>query len=193
MPFIEEKNLVDLHKLIEKGEEDLNQISRELKVESDKLEHAQFIKKVLAIVVGLLIFGLIYSFTHYNSSNEVENTIIQAAPQSEIQQPEDSALIALEEETTTEEEGLVYRVQIGAFQNFNIESLGATQSDVISKRTSNGKFTYAVGNFATYAGASELKANLKELGFKDAFIVATNNGDDISIEEALELSDEIVE
>ncbi len=193
MPFIEEKNLVDLHKLIEKGEEDLNQISRELKVESDKLEHAQFIKKVLAIVVGLLIFGLIYSFTHYNSSNEVENTIVQAAPQSEIQQPEDSALIALEEETTTEEEGLVYRVQIGAFQNFNIESLGATQSDVISKRTSNGKFTYAVGNFATYTGASELKANLKELGFKDAFIVATNNGDDISIEEALELSDEIVE
>ncbi len=193
MPFIEEKNLVDLHKLIEKGEEDLNQISRKLKVESDKLEHAQFIKKVLAIVVGLLIFGLIYSFTHYNSSNEVENTIVQAAPQSEIQQPEDSALIALEAETTTEEEGLIYRVQIGAFQNFNIESLGARQSDVITKRTSNGKFTYAVGNFSTYTGASELKANLKELGFKDAFIVATNNGDDISIEEALELSDEIVE
>ncbi|TYA71981.1 SPOR domain-containing protein [Seonamhaeicola marinus] len=189
MPFIEEKNLVDLHKLIEKGEKDLDLAAEQLKNESGKLEKALFIRKVLTAVIILMALGLVYTFYTNDKSINSEQLASKIAPI----ETEETAESNNEVKHSLPKLGLSYSVQIGAFKKFNIASLEETDSEVIKKRTSNGTYIYTVGSFTTYKEASALKEDLKALGFKDAFIVAINNGEDIEIEAALEISQEVIE
>lgn len=191
MPFIEEKNLVNLHKLIEKGEKDLDLANESLKRESGRLEKAELSKKILTFIVGFLVFGLIYAFFfHDNEPLGKQESLVDSQPLNNAEIINDITVV---EDTEDLNEGLIYRVQIGVFENFNIKSLEETQPALITKKTSNGKYTYAVGNFTTYAEAASLKSDLIALGFKDAFIVASNDGESIAIEDALDLSNEHIE
>lgn len=185
MPFIEEKNLVDLHKLIEKSEKNLDLVANELKVKSGKLEKEHFTKKILSFLVVILFLGLVYAFFFYPRSYVAEQSIAQTT-QTEYQEPVDNVT----SNTIDVPEGVIYRVQIGAFEKFDIQNLEKLQSTLVSKVKSNGKYKYSVGSFSTYAEAHSLKTDLIELGFKDSFIAATNNGENIHISEALKLSHE---
>lgn len=50
-----------------------------------------------------------------------------------------------------------------------------------------GTYRYTTGNFKNVKDAVKLQKEVRELGFKDAFIVAFNNGERISLQEAKEL------
>lgn len=186
MPFIEENNLVNLHKLIEKGEKDLDLASEEIKNKTSKLQSVYFFNKILIILAVFLLFGLLYTlyyFYNYNNNVQVVNHETTITKQPEIVNTIFSTNI---------NKGLLYSVQIGAFEKFNIKAIEEHKTGVITKSIVNNNYKYAVGNFMHYNEALSLKEDLIKLGFKDAFIVATNNGKKLSIKEALLLSNETI-
>ena len=82
----------------------------------------------------------------------------------------------------------MFKVQIASLpneveiapENFN----GLTD---ISEFKINGVYKYLVGNENSFESAIKLQREIREKAYKDAFIVAFNNGEKISITEAFKI------
>lgn len=85
------------------------------------------------------------------------------------------------------EDGLVFRVQIGAFKIQLPNNAFRGLSPLNGETTANGYFRYTAGNFNKYEMANAVKNDLRGLGYSDAFIVAYYNGKRLSLAEAMEL------
>lgn len=92
---------------------------------------------------------------------------------------------------TAEVERPVYKVQFLSVSHPLKEDArelrGVTDYDVYEE---NGTFRYIKGNANTINKAKAIQRELRELGFKDAFVVAFYKGKKISIQQARELSEQ---
>lgn len=84
-------------------------------------------------------------------------------------------------------DGLVFRVQIGAFRNLLPNNTFKGLSPLNIQSTPNGYYRYTAGNFNEYELADAVKNDLKKLGYEDAFVVGYYNGKRISLSEAMEI------
>ena len=64
-------------------------------------------------------------------------------------------------------------------------------SPVFETRTTNGRYTYRVGVFRTYADVLANLNAVKKVGFRNAFIVAFKDGKDIKVAQARALEAEL--
>lgn len=87
-------------------------------------------------------------------------------------------------------EGLVYKVQIGAFRNPISPEVFTGMSPITAETTPQGLTRYTAGLFKKFATADQVKAEIRTLGYRDAFVVAFLNGKRISISEAAAMSGE---
>ena len=82
-------------------------------------------------------------------------------------------------------DGLVFRVQIGAFksqlQNDAFKGLSPLNGETVG----NGYIRYTAGNFNKLENATAVKNDLRNLGYNDAFVVVYYNGKRIPLNEAL--------
>jgi hypothetical protein len=82
--------------------------------------------------------------------------------------------------------GLLFRVQIGAFRNpipaDNFKGL----APVGAENTPQGFMRYQVGMFNKFQTANSVKNDMRNLGYRDAFVVAYRDGKRISLGEALD-------
>ena len=85
------------------------------------------------------------------------------------------------------EDGLVFRVQIGAFKTQLANNTFKGLTPLNAESTTNGYFRYTAGNFNKIENANAVKNDLRGLGYPDAFVVAYYNGKRVSIAEAIEL------
>ena len=83
------------------------------------------------------------------------------------------------------EQGLVFRVQIGAFKTPIPNNAFKGLSPMNGETTASGYIRYTAGNFEKMEGATAVKNDLRRLGYVDAFVVAYLNGKRISISDAL--------
>lgn len=83
-------------------------------------------------------------------------------------------------------DGLVFKVQIGAFKAPLPDNTFKGLSPVSAQTTPNGYLRYMAGNFEKYESASAVKNDLRNLGYSDAFVVVYFNGKRITLAEALE-------
>lgn len=83
-------------------------------------------------------------------------------------------------------DGLVFKVQIGAFKAPLPNNTFKGLSPVIGQTTPNGYIRYMAGNFEKYESANAVKNDLRNLGYSDAFVVAYYNGQRINLNEATE-------
>lgn len=81
-------------------------------------------------------------------------------------------------------EGLIFKVQIGAFRKPIPQDLFSGMSPITGETTSKGFIRYTVGLFEKFTTADKVKNKIIDLGYKDAFIVAFLNGKRIPINEA---------
>jgi hypothetical protein len=89
--------------------------------------------------------------------------------------------------------GLVYKVQIGAFRDevplsIANQFLKIAKKGIRNTKDENGLTIYTVGGYATYVQANEARTQvISESGITDAFVVAYLDGKKISMEEARNL------
>jgi hypothetical protein len=83
------------------------------------------------------------------------------------------------------EEGLVFRVQIGAFKTKLANDAFRGLSPLNGETTPSGYIRYTAGNFNKIENANAVKNDLRSLGYSDAFVVVYYNGKRISLNEAL--------
>ncbi|MCD6018428.1 MAG: WD40-like beta Propeller containing protein [Bacteroidetes bacterium] len=81
-------------------------------------------------------------------------------------------------------DGLVFKVQIGAFKSPLPNNTFKGLSPVIAQTTPNGYIRYMAGHFEQYSSANAVKNDLRTLGYSDAFVVAYYNGKRINLNEA---------
>ena len=82
-------------------------------------------------------------------------------------------------------DGLVYKVQIGAFTSALPNNTFKGLSPVVGQTTPSGLIRYMVGNYGKIENATTVKNNLNKLGYTDAFVVAYYNGVRVNLNEVL--------
>ncbi|MBK8612955.1 MAG: PD40 domain-containing protein [Flavobacteriales bacterium] len=85
-------------------------------------------------------------------------------------------------------EGVVYKVQIGAFKNDIPEELFRDMLPVMGETTASGVTRYTAGLFTTPEGAERAQKLVRERGYRDAFVVAYDDGRRISMAQARQSS-----
>jgi hypothetical protein len=85
-------------------------------------------------------------------------------------------------------EGLVFKVQIGAFRNPIAPEIFKGMSPITAETTPTGLTRYTAGLFTKFATADKVKEEIRALGYRDAFVVAFLNGKRISMNEAQALA-----
>lgn len=84
------------------------------------------------------------------------------------------------------DEGLVFRVQIGAFRDKNLEQYLHTSDNFNGEKDEQGLQIYTLGNFRDYWEADKFKKYLRAMGVKDAWIVPFRDGGRVPLKEVLE-------
>lgn len=84
-------------------------------------------------------------------------------------------------------DGLIFRVQIGAFKTQIPDNSFKGLSPLNGETTSNGYIRYTAGNFEKIENANAVKNDLRNLGYIDAFVVVYYNGRRITLAEAMEI------
>ncbi|WP_317897540.1 hypothetical protein [Aurantibacillus circumpalustris] len=83
------------------------------------------------------------------------------------------------------EDGLVFRVQIGAFKTQLPNNAFKGLSPLNGETTNSGYIRYTAGNFFKIENANAVKNDLRNLGYSDAFVVVYFNGRRITLAEAM--------
>ena len=87
-------------------------------------------------------------------------------------------------------EGLVFKVQIGAFRNAIPQNHFKGFAPIMAEDAGNGITRYTAGLFTGVNMAVEAKNSIRSIGYNDAFVVAFYNGERISIAKAREMMGE---
>ncbi|MEX1131842.1 MAG: hypothetical protein WEC15_01330, partial [Flavobacteriales bacterium] len=82
-------------------------------------------------------------------------------------------------------EGIVFKVQIGAFRNAIPEETFSDMTPVMGESVGNGLVRYTAGLFTTFDQAAGAKDQVRDRGYRDAFVVAYRNGQRIPLGEAM--------
>jgi cell division septation protein DedD len=85
-------------------------------------------------------------------------------------------------------EGLVYKVQVGAFRNPISPAIFKGIQPLTGEQTTSGLTRYFAGEFKVLNTANAAKNEVRGLGYSDAFVVAFYNGKRISLAEAARMS-----
>lgn len=81
-------------------------------------------------------------------------------------------------------QGVVLRVQLGAFSNRLSKSVFKNVPDVIEVKTEDGLYKYMSGSFSSFEEAAKHKVDLVLKGYQGAFISAYKDGKRVSLKEA---------
>lgn len=82
--------------------------------------------------------------------------------------------------------GYYYRVQLGAYKFFDVNTKATKDDDTFLTETKNEIDKYVVGLFFTLEEADKFKNDIRKLGIKDAFVVPYKDGQRITHKEAAE-------
>jgi len=95
--------------------------------------------------------------------------------------------ILVENATPSISAGVFFEVQIGAFQNFDLQKYGEELARLRGE-TEEGMNKYVLGRFRNFKRAEAFKSDVQRMGISDAFIVATIDGRRVELAEAIKAS-----
>lgn len=84
-------------------------------------------------------------------------------------------------------DGLIYSIQLGVYHKHAVPEWFNGLYPLAGQTISGGMFKYRTGLFYTYKQAVDAKNKIHEMNLKDSFIVAFNNGQTISVSNAIKL------
>jgi hypothetical protein len=181
-----------------KSNSELQDENEDLRKENDGLRSSAKTLRVLAIIFGILSFvGIGYIlFSHLKAplfgpiATEHEAYTAQSEELKKLKSKVDTLQKAndiLVEQQPEIEEGVFFEVQLGAFQDFNMDDYQAELSALRQEGDATRKFTF--GRFRDYTKADKLKNDLQRMGVSGAFVVGRINGQRVEdIQEAIKAS-----
>tara|TARA_R110002073_G_scaffold72537_1_gene177486 strand:- start:478661 stop:479308 length:648 start_codon:yes stop_codon:yes gene_type:complete len=207
MPYIKDKNLVNIYEEVDKANHTIGRLTDLLKEEE---ENNSILKKhrVILGMFGLLLL-LLFLWSFLGKEKGIDKKYLQKnnltlVDTDSLNIMRDAALLTVGNEFSGEMDGMaeggdqiggmagetiVYSVQIGAFTTFKAK-LFSDDLAHLKEFKEGGLNKYALGNYITYAEAKLLKDDLRQLGFKDCFVIAQSYGQPVNMKEALQLSEE---
>lgn len=123
--------------------------------------------------------SLMYEFKKVQTAFEASRTQVEPTAVNEGSRP-----VQPSQPAQTVERGVVFRVQIGAYQKFKIDDRLANSEKNFSGEYVDGLNKYLIGRFRSYDLAKEFRQDIIKLGIKDAFVVGYVDGVRVSIQEA---------
>ncbi|WP_340074082.1 SPOR domain-containing protein [Leptobacterium sp. I13] len=202
MPYIEENDLVELHKKIDKSEATNHKLQDQIKIKNREISKWLQQRNIFAIVASvllLIVIGLFVSFfigdgnimngfetSGVDDTKTVSNDSIQILQNKiTILEEENTRLSEVKEFYLAKnllENQKIYVVQIGAFEerNFSLMPKSLTNTQVVKN---NNFYSFSLGSFETLKEAQTFRKEVVSLGFRDAFIASYIDGKRIEIEE----------
>lgn len=199
MPFIEESDLLELHKDIDKAQIINERLLDQIKIKNKELKTSKIQRNVLGGITALFLAGTLavtgltagLSMNKGSFESSQSNLLVSIdsldAIKSRIdnlkQQNEELSLVNdfylakkfLEKET-------IYSVQVKSFVDNNVALASEALTNTLFVKT-NPFYSYSLGNFGTLAEAQKFRAELVDIGFQDAFVASYKDGKRVQIED----------
>jgi len=195
MPFIEESDLLDLHKDIDKSQILNERLLDQIKYKNKELKRSKIQRNIFAGITGVFLLGVLalYSFNAGMRSNVPDNNLLVMNLDSleVIKSRIDNLKIKNEELSTVKEFYLakefldkekIYSVQVKSFVENNITLASQSLTNTLFVKT-NPFYSYSLGNFETIEEARSFRFQLVKMGFEDAFVASYQNGKRLKIED----------
>ncbi|RNC90208.1 MAG: SPOR domain-containing protein [Allomuricauda sp.] len=197
MPFIEENDLLDLHKDIEKAQIINERLLDQIKFKNKDLKSLKIQRNVLLGISALFVVGLL-AFTSFSAglstskSLKNQNNLLVSIDSLEViksridnlkEQNEELSLVKefyLAKEFLEKEK--IYSVQIQSFVDNNVTLASEALTNTLFVKT-NPFYAYSLGTFETLDEAQNFRKELVSMGFKDAFVASYQDGKRIQIED----------
>lgn len=198
MPFIEESDLLELHKDIDKAQIINERLLDQIKIKNKELKRSKIQRNVLAGVTTLFFIGAlaITSFTAGLSSSggnlEQQNNLLVSIDSLDAIKTRIDNLKEQNEELSLVKEyylakkflekEMIYSVQVKSFVDNNVTLASEALTNTMFVKT-NPFYSYSLGNFQTLEEARKFRKELVDIGFKDAFVASYKEGKRIKIED----------
>ncbi len=198
MPFIEESDLLELHKDIDKAQIINERLLDQIKIKNKELKKSKIQRNVLAGVTALFLIGTlaITSFTVGLSSSggslEQQNNLLVSIDSLDAIKTRIDNLKEQNEELSLVKEyylakkflekEMIYSVQVKSFVDNNITLASEALTNTLFVKT-NPFYSYSLGNFQTLEEAQKFRKELVDIGFSDAFVASYKEGKRIKIED----------
>ncbi|MDT0621325.1 SPOR domain-containing protein [Croceitalea vernalis] len=196
MPFIEENDLLDLHKDVEKSQIINERLLDQIKFKNKDLKKLKIQRNVFVAITGLFLIGTlaITSFTAgLSTSNSNQNNLLVSIDSLEAMKMRSDNLkiqnqeLSLVKEFYLAKEFLeketIYSVQVKSFVENNATLASEALTNTLFVKT-NPFYAYSLGNFETLEEAQTFRKQLVNIGFSDAFVASYKDGKRVKIEAA---------
>lgn len=196
MPFIEESDLLELHKDIDKAQIINERLLDQIKFKNKELKRSKIQRNILAGFTGLFLIGALalFSFTAgLSSSQNLDNPnllvsidsldAVKTRIENLSQQNEELSLVNefyLAKKFLEKEK--IYSVQVKSFVDNNVTLASEALTNTLFVKT-NPFYSYSLGNFETLQEAQRFRKQLVDMGFNDAFVASYKDGKRIKIED----------
>jgi hypothetical protein len=194
MPFIEENDLLDLHKDIEKSQIINERLLDQIKFKNKDLKKLKIQRNIFIGITALFLVGTlaITSFTAglSTSSSNQNNLLVSIDSLDAIKTRIDNLKIQNEELSLVKEFYLakqflekekVYSVQVKSFVDNNVTLASEALTNTLFVKT-NPFYAYSLGTFETLEEAQKFRKQLVNIGFQDAFVASYQDGQRLKIE-----------
>jgi len=198
MPFIEENDLLDLHKDIEKSQIINERLLDQIKFKNKDLKGLKLQRNILAGVAIILIFGIFGFFSWFSglrTSNDIRSNdnLTYAMDSIDMFKARVANLKAQNDELSLVKEFYlakqflekekVYSVQVKSFVDNNVTLASDALTNTLFAKA-NPYYSYSIGTYETLEEAQELRRMLVAAGIKDAFVASYKEGKRLKIEPA---------
>ncbi|WP_297764281.1 SPOR domain-containing protein [uncultured Muriicola sp.] len=198
MPFIEESDLLELHKDIDKAQIINERLLDQIKYKNKELKRRKIQRNIFAGVTALFLIAslAITSFTAgvFTNKQNLDSTSLNV--------PVDSMQVVLDRIDNLKkqnhelslvnefylaknflEKETIYSVQIKSFVENNLTLSSQSLNNTLFVKT-NPFYSYSLGNFETLEEAQKFRKQLVNMGFDDAFVASYKEGKRLKIEPA---------
>lgn len=195
MPFIEENDLLDLHKDIEKSQIINERLLDQIKYKNKDLKKLKVQRNIFVGITALFLVGTlaITSFTAgLSTSNSNQNNLLVSIDSLDAikmridnlkEQNQELSLVKefyLAKEFLEKEK--VYSVQVKSFVENNATLASEALTNTLFVKT-NPFYAYSLGTFETIEEARSFRQQLVNMGFEDAFVASYQDGKRVQIED----------
>ncbi len=193
MPFIEENDLLDLHKDIEKSQIINERLLDQIKFKNKDLRKLKIQRNLFIGITALLLVSAlaITSFTAgVSTSNSNQNVLFSIDSLEAIKARMDNLKRQNQELSLVKEFYLakqflekekIYSVQVKSFVDNNTTLASEALTNTLFVKT-NPYYAYSLGTFETLEEAQSFRQQLVSLGFEDAFVASYQDGKRLKIE-----------